>query len=401
MLNGNGVSRWRVAGFARFLWRRFNEVDVLQAAGSLTFTTLLALVPILTVLLVVVTVFPLFGDMVNAFMLFLNRTIVPSGVSAVVDYLNEFKLQAGRLTTFGVGIMVVTVLMMVNTVEQTFNQIWRVQQRRSWWVRLPMYLVLVVLVPAVVGVSVSLSTNLLFFGAAQSPAWFSGSLKVVHQLLLGMLALTLVFRVTPSCYVPMRHAVLGAGLTAALLEVAKWGFGVYLRHFHSYELVYGAFAIVPIFLIWLHMLWSIVLGGALFTACCNYWQGNAFLRTHAAHTVLDDVLALLLLLARENRVLTLRDFRQRLNVGYDRAELLLLRLDNLGYVARRAGGWVLCRAPDEIGLGDLFRAFVFDVDNSVCADEGLDGLMRGCMAGLRGSLGDVLRGQGEKRDKAA
>ena len=339
MLNGSGVSRWRVAGFARFLWRRFNEVDVLQAAGSLTFTTLLALVPILTVLLVVVTV-----------------------------------------------------LMMVNTVEQTFNQIWRVQQRRSWWVRLPMYLVLVLLVPAVVGVSVSLSTNLLFFGAAQSPAWFSGSLKVVHQLLLGMLALTLVFRVTPSCYVPMRHAVLGAGLTAALLEVAKWGFGVYLRHFHSYELVYGAFAIVPIFLIWLHMLWSIVLGGALFTACCNYWQGNAFLRTHAAHTVLDDVLALLLLLARENRVLTLRDFRQRLNVGYDRAELLLLRLDNLGYVARRAGGWVLCRAPDEIELGDLFRAFVFDADNSVCDDERLNGLMRGVADGLDGRLGDVLRG---------
>ena len=339
MLNGSGVSRWRVAGFARFLWRRFNEVDVLQAAGSLTFTTLLALVPILTVLLVVVTVFPLFGGTVDAFMLFLNRTIVPSGVSAVVDYLNEFKLQAGRLTTFGVGLMVVTVLMMVNTVEQTFNQIWRVQQRRSWWVRLPMYLVLVVLVPAVVGVSVSLSTNLLFFGAAQSPAWFSGSLKVVHQLLLGMLALTLVFRVTPSCYVPMRHAVLGAGLTAALLEVAKWGFGVYLRHFHSYELVYGAFAIV-----------------------------------------------------REKRVLTLRDFRQRLNVGYDRAELLLLRLDNLGYVARRAGGWVLCRSPDEIGLGDLFRAFVFDADNSVCDDERLNGLMRGVADGLDGRLGDVLRG---------
>ena len=335
------MSRWRVMGFARFLWRRFNAVDVLQAAGSLTFTTLLALVPILTVLLVVVTVFPLFGRTVDAFMLFLNRTIVPSGVSAVMDYLNEFKLQAGRLTTLGVGIMVVTVLMMVNTVEQTFNQIWRVQQRRSWWVRLPMYLVLVVLVPAVVGVSVSLSTNLLFFGAAQSPAWFSGSLKVVHQVLLDMLALTLVFRVTPSCYVPMRHAVLGAGLTAALLEVAKWGFGMYLRHFHSYELVYGAFAIVPIFLIWLHVLWTIVLGGALFTACCNYWQGNAFLRTHAAHTVLDDVLALLLLLARENRVLTLRDFRQRLNVGYDRAEGLLLRLEELGYVARRSGGWVL------------------------------------------------------------
>ena len=392
MLDSKGVSRWRVAGFARFLWRRFNEVDVLQAAGSLTFTTLLALVPILTVLLVVVTVFPLFGDMVNAFMLFLNRTIVPSGVSAVMDYLNEFKLQAGRLTTLGVGIMVVTVLMMVNTVEQTFNQIWRVQQRRSWWVRLPMYLVLVVLVPAVVGVSVSLSTNLLFFGAAQSPAWFSGSLKVVHQVLLDMLALTLVFRVTPSCYVPMRHAVLGAGLTAALLEVAKWGFGMYLRHFHSYELVYGAFAIVPIFLIWLHVLWTIVLGGALFTACCNYWQGNAFLRTHAAHTVLDDVLALLLLLARENRVLALRDFRQRLNMGYDRAELLLLRLEHLGYAARRADGWVLCRAPDEIALGDLFRAFVFDADNSVCDDERLNGLMRGVADGLDGCLGDVLRG---------
>ena len=104
MLNGSGVSRWRVAGFARFLWRRFNEVDVLQAAGSLTFTTLLALVPILTVLLVVVTVFPLFGGTVDAFMLFLNRTIVPSGVSAVVDYLNEFKLQAGRLTTVGYGV---------------------------------------------------------------------------------------------------------------------------------------------------------------------------------------------------------------------------------------------------------------------------------------------------------
>ncbi|ULJ68903.1 YihY family inner membrane protein [Wielerella bovis] len=386
----------RSFNFARFIWRRFDETGITQAAGSLTFTTLLALVPVLAIMLVVVTAFPMFDDLVTAFLNFVNSIIVPSGATAVSDYLETFKLQAGKLTTIGIIAMLITVLMLIQTIEQIFNRIWAVRQQRSWWIRLPAYIALLILVPLGTGISLTLSAIILPFDSlAREYPLFSGSLKSAWQIALDTLALALLYRTVPNSHVPLRHAFSGALLTAICLEGAKWGFGVYLRHFNSYELVYGAFAVVPVFLIWLHLLWTIVLTGALLTACSNYWHGGAFERTDA-HTLFDDVISMMLLLTHTyytEEFLRVRHFRQQLNIGYDRIERILQHLEKHGYVQRLKYGWQLNRQPENILLSDLFALFVYDTHDKHGNNPILREKMQTCVHHLNTSLADLYQQQ--------
>ncbi|MDK4679628.1 YihY family inner membrane protein [Kingella negevensis] len=388
------LAQHRIAAFLLFIWRRFDDMGILTISGSLTFTTLLAIVPVLAVTLVVVTMFPQFSNMVDTFMLFLNSIIVPSGAAKMLDYLNEFKLQAGKLTTVGLLAMGVTSLMLVQTIEQTFNRIWSVRTQRSWWLRVPMYAVLLVFVPLLAGASISLSDAVLSFGDKHlhldSPM-LSGSLKTLWKVILDALALALLYRTVPNCHVPLRHATGCALLTAICLEGAKWAFSLYLQRFNSYELVYGAFAVFPVFLVWLHLLWTIILTGALLTACCNYWHGSAFQRSAAKPTIFDDVIGILLLLARTPKPLRIRDFRQQLNIGYDRAETLLLTLSEQGYTHKVKDGWQLKRLPVDIVLTDLFAIFVYNAqDEHTSGGEILRDVMEPCSQAMKVSLQELL-----------
>ena len=386
----------RIVGFTRFVWRRFDDTGITQAAGSLTFTTLLALVPVLTILLVIVTAFPIFDPVVDTFLAFVNSIIVPSGATAVSEYLDTFKLQAGKLTTIGIIAMLITALLLVQTIDQVFNRIWVVRQQRSWWIRLPAYLILLIFLPLIAGVSLSISSWLMPVDKlGNTYPLFSGSLKSAWQIALDTLALALLYRTVPNCHVPLRHAFLGAMFTAFLLELAKWGFGVYLRHFNSYELVYGAFAVIPVFLVWLHLLWTIVLVGALLTACSNYWQGSAFERSDSKHTLLDDVVSTMQLLAQQHTV-RLRDFRQQLNIGYDRIQTILLHLEQHGYVQRQKSVWQLKKQPENILLADLFTLFVYNI-TATHDDTVLHETMKMCVRQMNVSIADLC----QRRRKAA
>ena len=349
------VAQTQVWTFTRWIWRRFDETGILLTAGSLTFTTLLAIVPVLTVLLVAVTMFPAFADVVTMCMSLVNRMIVPSGAAAVADYLNAFKLQAGRLTALGIGLMLVSALMLVHTIEREFNRIWHVQQQRAWWVRLPAYFVLLFLVPLVAGLSVMLSSGLWSWLHWDDTVYLSGSLKMLRQLLLDTLALALLYRIVPNRPVTFVHAAGSALLTSILLESARWGFGEYVRHFHNYEFIYGAFAIVPIFLIWLNLFWTIVLTGALLTACLPDWHSHPS-HQDISYPRFSDALNMLLLFAQahaDNRPLLPQDFRQPCNTI-----LLQFLLENR-YIISDKGGWKLRLAPEQIELSELFSLLNF------------------------------------------
>lgn len=356
------LSSYKSYGFCRFVFRRFSEVGVPQVAGSLTFTTLLSLVPLLTVMLVMVTAFPVFGDVSDSLNHFIQRTIVPSGASAIGEYLDEFKVQAGSLTAVGILIMMLTALMLIHTIDETFNRIWRVRRQRSLLVRLPVYWALLTIGPIAIGISLSASTQLM---QAEHFGHFSGSLKTLSQILLNSLFLTLLYRIVPNCHVPLRHALAGALLTAVLLEGAKWGFGLYLRNFNSYRLIYGAFALIPIFLVWLHLLWMIIIGGALLTSCIGYWQNQAFLHADKPQ-IFGDALALLLLLAQaqeQGKTLSVQDINRRLGIGFDRAENLLSLFARHRYAEYGQKGWLLRTAAEHIRLKELFNQFACHPEN--------------------------------------
>ena len=166
----------------------------------------------------------------------------------------------------------------------------------------------------------------------------------------------------PARYVPSKHALAGALWSAIILELAKRLFSYYFSHFGSYEVIYGAFAAIPLFLLWINVLWAILLSGAILTNALSYWQGDAFQRHAGQHGRFDDVLKILILLAQaqcQGSSTPTRAFRSHINMGYDELGELLEQLQHYHYVTRDNDGWLLKTNPYEINLRDVFEIFVY------------------------------------------
>lgn len=354
------AARW--FGFCRFLIRRFNEVGITDVSASLTFTTLLALVPVLTVVLVVMSAFPIFGELSSEVITFIDSYLVPQGADAVRGYLTTFQNNAGNLTAIGVLFLIITSIMLIRTIDQTFNRIWRVENRRPLWTQFLVYWTLLTFAPLALAAGLSLWGILVRHSGLGGMPETAAALNLLGSLAMNSAVLWLLYRVVPNRYVPASHALSGAVVTAVLLELARRGFAWYIGTFNSYTLIYGAFAAVPVFLIWLNLLWMLLLAGAVLTASLSYWQDDAFRRSFGMRDRFDDVLKILLLLNRaqnEGRSLHVQDFRQHINMGYDELGDLLEKLASHGYVYNGEQGWVLKTNAEHINLDTLFCLFVY------------------------------------------
>ena len=397
MLN---LSRWqdlrhtRFAGFMVFLWKRFDEVRVPQVSASLTFTTLLALVPVLTVTLVVASAFPMFDTLSDSFEHFINQTIVPQGAGVLFDYINQFKGKASNLTAIGIVMLVVTSLLLIRTIDQTFNRIWRVQSERPLWTQFLVYWALLTFGPLAIGLSLTAWTLMLQQSRVDEMLPFlTGVLRTGSSILFSTVILWLLYRLVPNRYVPARQALVGAAVTAVLLEAARALFAWYIGTFNSYTLIYGAFAAIPVFLLWLNLLWMLVLTGAVFTASLSYWQGEAFRRHLGTQGRFDDVLKILLLLddaQLQGRALLVQDFRSHINMGYDELGDLLEKLARHGYVYQGRQGWVLKTNAASIEVDDLFKLFVYRPTHiqQDYVNDAVEQIMAPCLNAMNITLAD-------------
>lgn len=362
-------------GFAAFLRRRLAQQRVMQVAGSLTFTTLLALVPLLTIALTVMSAFPVFSDYSTRFKVMLLSTLVPEFAGKVISvYMRQFADNAEKLTAAGIVMLGTTSLMLMATVERTFNSIWGVRRARPWLQQSMVYWTVLTLGPLALGGGL-LGWRLLFklTHIERISPLLDETLQSVGSVTLTMLVLSLVFRIVPNRYVPVKHAMLGGLLTAILLEITKLGFGFYIGQIASYQLVYGAFASVPILLLWLFCLWLVVLAGAVLTASFSYWEGGAWQRRNEPRRRFLDAVEVLVMLDRaqdEGRALRPEDLRREVKVGYDELGSVLDRLAQAGYVQRGArDGWALLRRAEQIPLAELFRLFVYRPEQHAQDDD--------------------------------
>jgi membrane protein len=247
---------------------RFREERVTQTAGSLTYTTLLALVPLLTVALAVSTAFPMFDDWITSLQLFVMQNVLPDtpALATVTEQINSFSANAGRLTAIGVVGFIVTSVMLMLTIDNALNRIFRVQRRRSLLQNIFVYWAIISLGPLLIGASLSGT----YFALRQS----LGALRLefldaafgLVPLLLTCAALILLYAIVPARRVEWRNAVFGGVLAGLGFELAKRAFALYLTKVPTYTLIYGAFATVPVFLVWLYVSWFVVLTGAIVTA---------------------------------------------------------------------------------------------------------------------------------------
>ena len=361
-------SAWRGFGdFGLAVFRRFYEERGLQTAGSLTYTTLLSLVPLFTVALAVSTAFPVFDDTVGALQEFVLENFLPDarGIDTIAEQITAFTQNAGRLTAIGLGFFFVTAVMLMMTIDVSLNRLFRVQRSRPLVQQVLMYWAVLTLGPVLIGGSLSMSS----FAVGASLGWLQ--LGFAADVVLRVLpfvftcaALTLLYGIVPYRAVKPRDALIGGVVAGIAFELAKRGFAIYLARFPTYTLIYGAFATIPIFLVWLYLSWVVVLAGATLTAMLPAYRlaeggplpGRDFM----------DALIVLSVLARmqeKGGPMRLAQISNQVRVVPHRCEAVLERAGRLGWTARTdKDGWVLARDADDLRVADLYRAFAFDAE---------------------------------------
>jgi membrane protein len=248
------------------LRERFREDRLGLTASSLTFTTIIALVPFMTVALAVFTAFPMFAKFQDVMQKWLVESLVPENIARqVLGYLSQFAGKASRLGTLGLGVLLVTALALVFTIDRTLNNIWRVRKLRPFAQRVLIYWAVITLGPLLLGVSLSLTS----YAVSASRGVLPGGVEVLLeslQFVLVAAGMAALFHYVPNTHVRWGHAWMGGVFVSAGLELAKRGLALYLGKVPTYAAVYGAFATVPILLIWIYLAWVIVLLGAALTA---------------------------------------------------------------------------------------------------------------------------------------
>ncbi len=276
-------SHWKkVLGFARFVAQRFNEDRCAQAASSLTFTTLLSLVPLITVAVTVFAAFPVFTDLMVQAKIFMLTNLVPEIAGKIITvYMEEFANKAAKLTLLGIVGLTITALLLINTIDRAFNTIWRVRRPRAMVQRLLTYWAVLSIGPVILGASLSVTYYLVSFSLGyvrHIPLISQAGLKFVPVALMSF-GFTLLYFVVPNRYVPFRHALAGGLLAGVAFELMKRAFALYITHFPIYTLVYGTFATFPIFLLWIYFSWLVILLGAVVAAALSHWHGGTWQRT--------------------------------------------------------------------------------------------------------------------------
>ena len=353
--------------FGRFLahlFRRLNQDRCLQIASSLTFTTLLALVPLVTIVLALLSAFPMFsglGEQIHAFLL---ANMLPETAGKVVSgYIEQFTGRAGRLTAFGAAFLAVTAFMMMFTIEHAFNSIWRVSRPRPLAQRILVYWAALTLGPVLIGASLSITSYLVgaSLGLARDAPLAGTAILWFVPFVLTWAAFTLLYYVVPNRAVKWRHALAGGLVAAFAFEIMKRSFASYVAQIPTYTLLYGAFAVIPIFLLWIYFSWVVIVIGALITALAPDFAvlGNATER--ASGVGFRDALATLMVLARAQRdaeVLDLRRIARGTSLTVDQAEQLLERMAARGWVARSGGErYAMVCDKDRLLLTDVYREF--------------------------------------------
>ena len=245
--------------------KRFGSDRVTRHAAALSYSSLLALAPMMAIALSILSIFSSTEQLSTPLEDFFYQFLVPTASDDIRGYIDQFAGQAGKLSLIGLGFFLLTALLLLFNIEESFNDIWRVERGRNMTARLTVYWALVSLGPALMGASLTISTYLLglkvgvggeFVGQVQSLG------IVMLPFLFQLMAFVLLYLVMPNVRVSLKHALGGALVASILFELTKKMFGYYVLNFKSYEVVYGALSTLPIFLIWIYISWVVALIGA-------------------------------------------------------------------------------------------------------------------------------------------
>jgi len=353
--------------FHVFLVKRFQEDHCLLKAASLSYTTLLSLVPLLAVGFSVISAFPVFGSVVSRMQDYIFRTFLPASSEVIQTYVQQFIHQTAQLTGPGIVFLVLLALMLMDSIEGVLNGIWRVRTSRQWLARFLVYWAVLTLGPLLLAVSIAVTSylvplSLLTDTDAVFPAGLNSSLLSLMPFVATTVALTLVYVLVPNCNVSFRHGLVGGAVAALLFELAKRSFTVYVANVPTYSTIYGALAVIPLFLVWIYVSWVVVLLGAELSYCLTLFHNRVGLEEHkkyasnfiCAYRIIGHLWAQ----QRCGGTLTLAQLiRLEPGISEERLDVILDQLEKHQLIRGIAGAeWMLARDPGEIRLLDIYHA---------------------------------------------
>jgi membrane protein len=391
---GFGLARLR--GFLALVAARFQRHEAPQNAAALTYTTLLSLVPLMTVTLAVFSAFPVADRVYQVIQDFVFQNFVPTSGEVLQQHLSEFSAKASRLTGTGAVFLVVVALLMMANIDRALNAIWEVKTRRSFASKFLIYWAVLSLGPILIGASVVVTSyivSLPIMSEATSTG-FGRRVLGLTPVAASAVAFTMMYAVVPNRRVRLAHAFAGGVFAAVLFEVAKRGFGFYITQFPTYEAIYGALATIPIFLVWLYLSWVVVLLGAEVTHCLSIYRWGARDQSRC-QTGMGDAIAVLLALddasARGIAPTTAQLATTKKRWMEPQLEDLLTQLRQLRWVhMTRDGGWTLARQLSDSTLAELYRSRVFNLPSESDPDWPDDPALANVLAAASAGLAQAL-----------
>ncbi len=358
----------------KLVMRRFGEDQCMRIAASLSYTSLLSLVPLMAISFAIFAAFPAFDGVQLQLQAYVFENFVPAAGDAVSDYLKTFTEKTGGMTTIGIVGLGVTAIMLLATIEDALNRIFRVREKRPFVSRLLMFWALLTLGPLLMGASLSLSTyfyaltNWVSVDGLGGVANISAFASVILPNIMVMAALTFFYIFVPNRTISWRNGIIGGVVAGILFAVLKKLFGLYVSHFPSYQAIYGVLATIPIFLIWMYLTWAVVLMGALLTATLEDWGHTAF-RKGKVVTPADKMAAALhaLRLLKEQHAKggPLPDTHLSREIGSHVASDVMKLLSGAGFVAvTEEDKWVLARDLSEADLSELYQVLGLELSDA-------------------------------------
>jgi len=253
-------------GYLLFVWRRCQEDNIKVPAGHLAYVTLLSIVPCLAVVFYMLSAFPVFSELKSIIEDLIYNNFVPTSGDAIQEHMTGFIENTKKMSMMGIGSLIVIALLLISTIDQTINRIWRCHTKRSIVQAFTIYWTILSLGPMIIGGSVALSSY--FFSIIQQGGFLSAGQQLLSYIpfIFSWLAFAGVYTLVPHQRVSFRYALLGGFVAALLFSLATDLFSLYLTNFPTQQIIYGALAVIPILFVWIYFSWLIVLIGAEVTA---------------------------------------------------------------------------------------------------------------------------------------
>ncbi len=260
--------------FLFFLAKRAKNDTIFRVAASLSYTSLIAIVPLLAIGLAIFSAFPVFSSARVQIEEFLMQNFIPSIEQEISQYLTEFVNAAAQLTTIGVVGLAITAILLLSTIENSLNFIFKVTRPRRFTTKITLYWTVITLGPLLLGATFSLRGYLFTLQKFMPNEIESGSILISNLLpaFINMILLVLVYVLVPNKKVHIKNAFVGSLIAVILFWVLRKGFSIFFSMTVTYKILYGALATIPVFLIWMYLVWAVVIFGAVVTAALEEYQ---------------------------------------------------------------------------------------------------------------------------------